>query len=544
MVKSLVLERAILHQTRFRTPGVGPDARGVVLGGRGAVLFASLDGLVRFLGAYSHEESLDELIPALEIRQIITPLKTRELLLLVPAESSYRMDRVAGHARLVGGLVFTGTSRHFVQYRDWKSPLGYDVQDVVDTPADIVLYSDSFQQAYSFERPLDLPQLIFSLAPRLETQPADSSYERIWITVHQGLRGPCLRHLLRFGVRARIGEFSRSTRELVAHESELLLEASRVPEHVLELFRALPGVDVFRPVGDNYGVEIGYQHPVALESCSTLVAQDGLILFRGGADAIHIERKPSFAPIQHMVGAKQNSLIGKVGLGDTDGTDDALSASFGPTPGRSRDAEPSVAIPLKLTPRAHSNQRRVATIISFEQRSLFARVLYLMPQKALESMRVVISDEQFFVLDESGIEGVPLGQFYSELAPQIYVPVGYSLAPAIEPSLLQELVPGSQDGHIFFQPEDHDLAHDDSAHHKSSPHQPVRVADDAFETCSRMLLQRLAPHTIRTDAPGDLASGSPLPLFEYDRERRFPLWGLDEDAPVSAEETSTKSDPS
>src|SRR5690606_21533429 len=147
-----VLERAALHQTRFRTPGVSPDARGVVLGQKGVVLFPSLDRLVAFLRAYGEEGSLDELLPTLSIRRVVTPLKTREILLSCGSESGYRMDRVASVAKLAGGLVFTGTARHFVKYRDAASPLGYDVEEILDERADVILYHDSFRQAYAYDR--------------------------------------------------------------------------------------------------------------------------------------------------------------------------------------------------------------------------------------------------------------------------------------------------------------------------------------------------------------------------------------------------------
>ena len=160
-----MLERAALHQTRFRTPGVTPDARGVVMGQKGVVLFPSIDRLVAFLRAYGDEGSLDELLPSLVIRRLITPLKTRELMLSITAESSYRMDRIGGVAKLAGGLVFTGTSRHFVKYRDTGSPLGYDVQELLDQPADLVLYHDSFRQAYSFDREIRFRDLVFKLNP-------------------------------------------------------------------------------------------------------------------------------------------------------------------------------------------------------------------------------------------------------------------------------------------------------------------------------------------------------------------------------------------
>jgi len=156
ITSAVVLERAALHQTRFRTPGVTPDARGVVLGQRGVVLFPSIDRVVAFLRAYGEDSTLDDLVPSLEIRRLVTPLKTREVMLSVASESSYRMDRIAGFAKLAGGLVFTGTSRHFVKYRDAGSPLGYDVGELADDNADVVLYHDAFEQPYAFEREIPL----------------------------------------------------------------------------------------------------------------------------------------------------------------------------------------------------------------------------------------------------------------------------------------------------------------------------------------------------------------------------------------------------
>jgi hypothetical protein len=200
-----VLERAALHQTRFRTPGVTPDARGVVLGQKGAVLFPSLDRLVAFLRAYGEEGSLDELLPTLVIRRVVTPLQTREVLLTVGAESSYRMDRIASVAKLAGGLVFTGTSRHFVKYRDASSPLGYDVEEIADSRADVVLYHDAFQQAYAFEKEILFRDLVMRLDP-MRIPPAElegATTGRLFATAETGVGGALIGYLFRWQVDAR-----------------------------------------------------------------------------------------------------------------------------------------------------------------------------------------------------------------------------------------------------------------------------------------------------------------------------------------------------
>src|SRR4051812_5638027 len=125
-----MLEHVALHQTRFNTPGVAPDTRGILLGKQGAVLFASVDKLVGFFRILSEEAPLDDLLPTLKLLQVRTPLGSREFLILFHAASSYLVDRAARIATLLGGLTFTGSGKHFVKYRDEASPLGYDVTEL------------------------------------------------------------------------------------------------------------------------------------------------------------------------------------------------------------------------------------------------------------------------------------------------------------------------------------------------------------------------------------------------------------------------------
>src|SRR5436190_15750310 len=154
-----MLERIALHQTRLRTPGLGLEAKGVALGAKGLLLLPSIDRLVAFLAVYTRERSLEDLMPSLSIQLVRSKLGTRELVLSFAAESSDRMDRMAETARLVGGFTFTGTSRHYVQYRDAGAPFGYDAQQLLASEAAIVLYHDKFSQAYDVDRAIDLRAL-------------------------------------------------------------------------------------------------------------------------------------------------------------------------------------------------------------------------------------------------------------------------------------------------------------------------------------------------------------------------------------------------
>ena len=62
-VPSTILEPVAAGQTRFRMQGLTPDARGIAVGREALIVFESLDRCVSFLGAYSVEASLDDLLP-------------------------------------------------------------------------------------------------------------------------------------------------------------------------------------------------------------------------------------------------------------------------------------------------------------------------------------------------------------------------------------------------------------------------------------------------------------------------------------------------
>ena len=194
-----VLERIALHQTRLHTPGLGLDAKGVALGGKGLVLLPSIDRLVALLSVYTREKSLEDLTPSLAMNVVKSKLGTREITLEFAAESSDRMDRLAETARLVGGFTFTGTARHFVQYRDAAAPFGYDATELLSTDAALALYHDRFSQTYDVERRIELRPLLLRLMPHLDPSTKLEPGPCL-IVAEQGL-GPALVHYL---VRSRV----------------------------------------------------------------------------------------------------------------------------------------------------------------------------------------------------------------------------------------------------------------------------------------------------------------------------------------------------
>lgn len=486
------LERAALHQTRFRTPGIAPDARGVVLGQKGALLFPSLDRVVAFFRAQSEEGSLDEIVPSLSIHRVVTPLRTREMLVLMNADSSYRMDRVASLARLVGGMVFTGTSRHFVQYRDAASPLGYDVAELLDEPADLIVYAESFRQVYSFEREIPFRTLVLRLDLRRVAPVPDRIRPRLWATAEVGIGQALVGYLARWGVRAKVA-FAQWPSESAFDDRPVRLhvfELEDAPPRIVRLMRSLPGVRVFEPRGSGVGVELGFEHPIALASCPSLFAE-GLTLFGGGGEVRIVDPMPSWVPVRALV----RSTVHFDRPGVLTGAPVA-------------DAGPAMHLELRLVPTSAPWRKVVATVVPVAQRAWLGKLLYVLPQRTLEALRIAMSENAFYLLDPAGIEGVPLGRFYTEIASRIYVPAGWTLAPAMAASVLEEFVGDPAGGHVFFELE---------------ASAPRLVPDAAFGPLSRRVLRDVAGALVDARAPD--RSDPPLPTIQYGPDTRFPLWG-------------------
>lgn len=494
------LEPAALHQTRFRTPGVSPDARGVVVGQKGVCVFPSLDRAVAFFRAYGEEGSLDELLSSLSIQRVISSLRTREIMVSVLADSSYRMDRVASVARLAGGEVFTGTQRHFVRYRDARSPLGYDVLELANVKADVVLYADSYQQAYNVERDVPFKELVLKLQPYVVPTPGKQSFARLFVTAEVGLGHALVGYLFRWRVKAKVAlcEWPSQSAFDDGPKRLFVFEIEEPPARVVTLLRSLPGARVFEPVTATVGVEVGHRHPIALDSCGSLFSSASLTLFSGGAGVTTVEPMPPFAPVRTLVKSHVDLENAKM---------------FVAKPGAPM-VRP-VELSLTLAPTQLPWRRVVASIVPIEARAQLARLFYVLPPRTLGALRMAITERAIYLLDPGGIEGVPLGRFYSQVAERIYVPAGMALVPAVSSGVLEELVQGRGQGHVFFEP-----GHEG----------PTVVSETAFAGVSRQVLREVAGTQVHADAPDRV--DPPLPMLSYGPETRFPLWGaLGKDEP-------------
>jgi hypothetical protein len=423
-----MLERVALHQTRLRTPGLGLDPRGVALGSRGLVLLPGLERLVAFFSLYTRSGSLEDVLPTLEVQVVRSRLGAREVVVSFSADSSDRLDRVSEIARLAGGYTFTGTSRHFVQYRDAGAPFGYDAVELLsgadleakgDAGAALLLYHQSFSQAYAVERSVDVRRLLSRLSPHVDPKSHGAPGPK-WILAERGLGPALIAYFLRSNVDAEVGvaEWPPASSFDEAPVTRYLFRAGELPPRMLPLLTGTPGLAVFQPVAEGVAVQLGFRHPVELRACPVF-PREGLVLFRGhGLDPIELERVPALGAVAGFA---------RVELADEQ-------------PGARRSVRvtsaPEVRLPLRLTPSLEPWSRVTATWVRPDELPLLRRLAYVLAPGVLRRATVAFSELGAFVRHPTGIEAIPVGEFFRELCDGLFVPAGYDPLPAVSPEVL------------------------------------------------------------------------------------------------------------
>ncbi len=427
-----MIERVAQHQSRFRTPGLTPDTRGVALGPLGVVLLPSIERLVAFLRAAGEEGALDELLDSLRIVQVISPLRTRELVVEVQANSSHRMDRLAAIARLVGGMVFTGSGRHFVKYRDAQAPFGYDIAELVADPGDMALYHDRFRQAYRADKTIALRDLLLRLAPVAVPRTRAEVPRMLYALVNTGLGDSVVGYLARWSVAARVAlvEWPRGgTSDVV--ERAYLLQLTQAAPRFVSLLKSLPGVRLFVPDGERAVVEMGHRHPIPLSACAPLFGSDEMVMFRAAGDgAITLSARPPFVDVQTVT-----SLVAE-------------------SPAPAENVRPvgvtgTFALPLKLVPTGAPPRRVAAAVIPLGEQDTLGRILSVLPPATLNKITVAFTETSIYLYGPDAAHVVPLGTLYEELGEGVLVPLGWALSPPIPPDVLRQLSRTPADVRLF-----------------------------------------------------------------------------------------------
>lgn len=473
-----VIERVAQHQTRFRAPGVAPDARGVALGPLGIVLVSSTEKLVALLRALGEEGALDELLDAMRIVQVISPLRTRELVVEVQAVSSHRMDRLAAVARLVGGMVFTGAGRHFVKYRDAQAPFGYDISELLTEPGDLALYHDRFAQPYRSDRVIALRELLLRLGPVAVHRAKIDTPRLMYALLQPGLGDAVVGYLARWNVNAKVAvvEWQRGGTSDVIERAWLLSLSQPAPRYV-GLLRSLPGARLFVPDGERAAVEYGYKHPVPLSACVQLFSSDELVLFRArGEGPVPIAQRPPFVDVQTVtsVAVAATTTVERVN-------------TFGVTA--------TFSLPLRLVPSGSVAKRASATVVALGDQDTLGRIFSVLPAAALARVTIAFTEESIYLYGPDAVQVLPLGVLYEELGDGVFVPLGWNLSPPVPAEVLRQLSRAPTDARLFVRGGDRPL---------------VAIAQSAFVPAARVLLADVAVYEEALIAP-PLDGEAPLP---------------------------------
>lgn len=530
-----MLERVALGQSRFMTPGVAPDPRGVLLGRYGLLAFPSLEGVVSWLRLYAAESSLDELLSGLEIHQARTPLHSREMLVRFPASSSYTMDRAARCVRLAGGALYTGTAKHFVKYRDDRSPYGYDAVDIHALPqgADLMLHSLDFTQTYTLEGQLAFDKLLFRLSlrrvPGGHTLGPDERADLL-LVVAPGLGQGVIHYLWRNRVEASVGLvrprgssafagggpdaghlLGGASGDVADMASYLVVRPRHLPERILSLFMATPGIDVFRWSTPRVAVQVGFDHVIDLGSCASVFEDDRVYLFWGD-DGDRDDRGDHDERVAGRAGRSDrvDILDGPLQLS---GIEHLTRVHLQAEVVRARgELDPvgaaSVDVNIELAPSLVPPRHVIATLIPLAQQHLLKRLIYFLPRISLRGHRVAVTDRGILLVASEDIDVVPLGQLLGELAPGLLVPVGMDLVPRVAPDVLARAL-GHETGRLTVFP-----------HHEP----PFQVVESALQPLERRTLARIQVEAATTvDTRIEPAAD---PSVINDPVGRFALWGF------------------
>ncbi|MBL4686655.1 MAG: hypothetical protein JKY37_18810 [Nannocystaceae bacterium] len=507
---SALLEPVAAGQTRFRMQGLSSDARGIAVGRELLVLFPTLDWLVSFLGAYSDEASLDDLVPTMTLEHVRRQGGGHAILLRCAAADGYAVDRLARLSSATRGQLYTGVASVFVRWRQRDAPFGYDLATPLAAPAEEVLVVDvDVSASYRTIDRMDPVELIQRLQLRPVPLPltgiaADPELcglkELALALVAPGLAARTLAYLWRLEV-PMAGYYV----ELDGDQRPSLLLRLRNPRgRVLDVLAGTPGIELLAPVSARAAVEIGFAHPIQPASASACFPGEEMFLFRGKVGRVErLDAAPRFIDGRHLVQNTGASRLREV------------------TQLREAELDP-LRVDLKLRPSAHPREPR-GTLISWDQADLLRHLVYLIPPSALAASRLIPLEEGVVVLTGSAVGArsaaaaaglgagaiVPLGRRLGAVAPGVLVVDGYELWPRVRPSLMRQL--------LGLGPEDHALFLSPTA-------DPIRVRPEQLLPLDAALIGRLSLGEATVRAPDEAA---PAP-GEVDNEKlgRFALWGF------------------
>ena len=464
-----------------------------------AARFATLDRVVWFLRLLSAAGDLDACWSGMRLIPVRSPLGLREMLLLLPAPSTEAADLVARAARTAGGQCATGAGRHFVEYRDGRASLGYDVGEVARGPGDFVFYTaDKVLYCHAEgERSLVRLLLGLDLLRRPGGSPGTPGDDGVcYVTARRGLGVRLCEYLCHVGVEARAAPCEQAAESAFGlHTGFWLFHIENLPARLSGLMSETPGLALYRPVTDGVAVAAGYRHPVNLAACRVLFREDRLLLLAPRpTGAILLDPAPALADISDLLPLPL-LLAGEQPV-----------ASARPVRPKRLD------VPLRLVYAPEVPTRAKAAYLPWSQVGWLRRLCQALPPTALRGHQVALLDDAVLVMADDELAVLPLGKLLDQAAPGVLVPAGMRMAPAVDPEALARRL-GTGENSLLVFPE--------------AGEPPLRIPAAAMQPLDRRILAEL---TVEERALA--AHSHPVAVLEETVEIEtdplgpFSLWGL------------------
>jgi len=104
---------------------------------------------------------------------------------------------------------------------------------------------------------------------------------------------------------------------------------------------------------------------------------------------------------------------------------------------------------LRLAPSSRPWRSVTATWVAPDQLPLLRRLAYSLPHATIAHSEIALTPRGAVLRSAEGIDGIPIGLFFFEAHPQLYIPAGYEVSPAVGPEVLARAVGASPSQLVF-----------------------------------------------------------------------------------------------
>ena len=346
------------------------------------------------------------------------------------AQNSRMMDRIAGASKWIGASVFTGTTKHFVKYRDAKSPYGYDVVDVevLEKQNTFRIYNLEDSEMYTYGREIKLKDLLIKCSLKKKHARATdlNTGGKCWLLCERGLASGVLRYLWKNQVKGRAaivtGTNGNGTQQGTFSKPKTLIEVHDLPDRILALFERTPGIATFLALSEHLGVEVGYEHPIGLEQCETIFGNETLHFFDGTHDTfIEFKEALQFYSIESLI---------------SNGFELSSSKS-------SQALEPGGGslgqIQLDLVQTSSPPQNVNASFVPLDKAGRLKKLVFALPPRELQKHGIVSLDLGFLIVGKKEFS-FPLGEPLTEVFKGLFLPIGIEWIPRVSANTLAKSI--------------------------------------------------------------------------------------------------------